>query len=235
MNCPSIICNSCNPCCSSSCTCSTTTSTTSTTTVHIPCDVDNCEETIDVQCIQYNNGTVECLSIENGNSLQDVLAILFEKVTGYNCTCEFCGAIVEKVQFTTTTTTTLLCDPCENTILDIANNAGDVITDIKINGITISLDGGSVFPIGVTNVFATVPSGTVDIEITVIAGGLPTAVTIFDLDDVDCQYTYCFPVLAGTNTYTYNDVPLRCLAYIRTGIGSCSQGLSLYEELLNNN
>lgn len=103
MNCPqSNTC--CNSCCTSSCNCKTTT--TSTTTIFIvPCDVDNCEDVIFTECI-YHNHIIN--STENYRSnLNDLFIKLFEKIKGYNCSCNFCGAIVQKVQsFTTTSTTT---------------------------------------------------------------------------------------------------------------------------------
>jgi len=98
MNC---LTNQCNSCCSTSCNCCTKTSstTTTTTTIHIPCEVDNCEEIVDFQCVQNIDLDVECLSITAGDNLETIVAKLFEKLTGYNCSCDFCGVIVENVQF----------------------------------------------------------------------------------------------------------------------------------------
>jgi hypothetical protein len=50
---------------------------------------------------------LECLSIES-NDLQSLIGIIFEKITGYNCSCNFGDVIVQN--FITTTTSTILID-----------------------------------------------------------------------------------------------------------------------------
>ena len=106
MNCPTNTYSCCNSCCSSSCSCKKITTTTTTTNPPIPCDVTNCEQVIDLQCIIHYEQS-ECLSIKN-NDLQGLIGIIFEKVTGYNCSCNFSDIIVQNVQnFTTTSTTTI--------------------------------------------------------------------------------------------------------------------------------
>lgn len=96
MNCPTNTYSCCNSCCSNPCGCKKTTTTSTTTSPITPCDVINCDEVIDIQCVVHNLKS-DCLSLNNDN-LQSVLITLFEKVTGYSCSCDFCGAIVEKVQ-----------------------------------------------------------------------------------------------------------------------------------------
>jgi len=83
MNCPNNTYYSCNSCCSNPCGCKKTTTTTSTTTISVPCDVNNCEQIIDLQCVVHNIQS-ECLLIYN-NNLLDTLSSLFHKVTGDCC------------------------------------------------------------------------------------------------------------------------------------------------------
>lgn len=69
------------------CSCKPLKTTTTTTTIYV-CESDiHCEDVYDSECIIHNGDSSECLDILKGDKLNDVLLILFEKASGYSCSC----------------------------------------------------------------------------------------------------------------------------------------------------
>jgi hypothetical protein len=79
-------------CCQYECSCKKTTTTSTTTTTTLCPDAIFCDSVIDLDCVVYTGCDNDCLQIETGDSLTQVLLNLFEAL-------EFCP---------TTTTTTIL-------------------------------------------------------------------------------------------------------------------------------
>jgi hypothetical protein len=107
VNCPTT-CNSCNSCCSTPCGCKKTTTTTSTTIPIIPCEVDNCEQIIDTECVVYDGGGSSCYGVTYGDSLNKVFVNIFEKVSTENCSCNSCDDVDGDVQNFTPQTSRLV-------------------------------------------------------------------------------------------------------------------------------
>jgi hypothetical protein len=99
--------NTYNSCCSNPCTCPKPTTTSTTTIYIVPCEKENCEEIIPVECVKLNVFS-DCLNLDGEYGLNFLIRRLYEKIYGYSCSCDFCGAIVDVIQdFTSTTTTTI--------------------------------------------------------------------------------------------------------------------------------
>lgn len=79
--------NSCGVCDCNPCGCKRTLTTT-TTTIPYECISDvECEEVYDSKCFIYNGDSSACLDILKGDNLNNVLLTLFEKASGYSCSC----------------------------------------------------------------------------------------------------------------------------------------------------
>jgi hypothetical protein len=79
--------NSCGTCDCNPCGCKHVTPTT-TMIIEYECDSEiDCEEVINSQCVLYTGNSSVCLDILKGDKLNNVLLTLFEKASGFSCSC----------------------------------------------------------------------------------------------------------------------------------------------------
>jgi hypothetical protein len=91
-------------CCQYECSCRSVTTTSTTTTTTLCPDAIFCDSVIDMDCVVYTGCDDDCLQIETGDSLTQVLVNIFEALNG-------CG------QGSGTTTTTI--DPGPQQLVEI--------------------------------------------------------------------------------------------------------------------
>jgi hypothetical protein len=84
--------------------------------VPTPVCTNVCDEVVNLECIVYTGEDNDCYGIKNGDSVASILQLIFEKVSGINCSCDFGSAIF--VDISTTTTTTTIPTTSTTTVLD---------------------------------------------------------------------------------------------------------------------
>ena len=112
--------------------------------------------------------------------------------------------------FTATTTCTLIAPKPTYGIVNIGNNAGDIINSITFNGVLLVLDNNDTFPVNEGVVDATLLSGTYTVIVDIIWGGLPTCIRVGGIQQT----------ITGDGIYTFSNITLNDLStlYIRTGV-----------------
>jgi hypothetical protein len=200
------------PCC-----CSTGNRVVCTTT-KCP-DAQPCDATLESNCVIYNGNDYDCVGVENGMTVTNVIDIILETLNLIDCTTTTTSAPTTTSTSTTTsstTTTTTECPLCETSVFTLNGSPTYVINSVTADGTPIILSGGATFPVTSTVIGFTTPNpkgSSVTINVTT-NGSLPLQTMII----TTCNYTQCYLLETGTFDYTFPNVPIGCTVSVTFGV-----------------